>query len=30
MYEDNNDFLLNNKVIPNNNHKLKKKISVFG
>jgi hypothetical protein len=30
MYEDNNDFLLNNKVIPNNNYKLKKKTSVFG
>ena len=30
MYEDNNDFLLNNKVIPNNNYKLKKKPSVFG
>lgn len=30
MYEDNNDFLLNNKVIPNNNYKLKKKISAFG
>jgi hypothetical protein len=25
MYEDNNDFLLNNKVIPNNTYKLKKK-----
>ena len=30
MYEDNSDFLLNNKVIPNNNYKLKKKTSVFG
>jgi len=30
MYEDNNDFLLNNKVIPNNNYKLKKKTSAFG
>lgn len=30
IYEDNNDFLLNNKVIPNNNYKLKKKTSVFG
>ena len=30
MYEDNNDFLLNNKVIPNNTYKLKKKTSVFG
>ena len=30
MYEDNNDFLLNNKVIPNNNYKLKKKPSGFG
>jgi hypothetical protein len=29
MYEDNNDFLLNNKVIPNNNYKLKKKTSGF-
>ena len=29
MYEDNSDFLLNNKVIPNNNYKLKKKTSVF-
>ena len=29
MYEDNNDFLLNNKVIPNNNYKLKKKPSGF-
>ena len=25
LYEDNNDFLLNNKIIPNNNLKLKKK-----
>jgi hypothetical protein len=30
MYEDNNDFLLNNKVIPNNTYKLKKKTSAFG
>jgi hypothetical protein len=30
LYEDNNDFLLNNKVIPNNNYKLKKKTSAFG
>ena len=30
MYEDNSDFLLNNKVIPNNNYKLKKKTSVLG
>jgi hypothetical protein len=29
-HEDNNDFLLNNKVIPNNNYKLKKKTSAFG
>ena len=29
MYEDNNDFLLNNKVIPNNNYKLKKKTNGF-
>ena len=30
MYEDNNDFLLNNKVIPNNTYKPKKKTSAFG
>ena len=30
IYEDNNDFLLNNKVIPNNTYKLKKKTSAFG
>lgn len=30
MYEENNDFMLNNKVIPNNNYKLKKRTSVFG
>lgn len=30
MYEDNNEFLLNNKIIPNNTYKLKKKTSAFG
>lgn len=30
IYEENNDFMLNNKIIPTNNYKLKKKTSVFG
>jgi hypothetical protein len=27
IYEENNDFMLNNKIIPTNNYKLKKKTS---
>ena len=30
IYEENNDFMLNNKSIPTNNYKLKKKTSAFG
>jgi hypothetical protein len=30
IYEENNDFMLNNKIIPTNNYKPKKKTSVFG
>ena len=30
IYEENNDFMLNNKIIPTNNYKLKKKTNVFG
>ena len=30
IYEENNDFMLNNKIIPTNNYKPKKKASVFG
>ena len=29
IYEENNDFMLNNKIIPTNNYKPKKKFSVF-
>jgi hypothetical protein len=30
IYEENNDFMLNNKIIPTNNYKPKKKTSAFG
>jgi len=30
IYEENNDFMLNNKIIPTNNYKPKKKMSAFG
>jgi len=30
IYEENNDFMLNNKIIPTNNYKPKKKLSAFG
>jgi len=30
IYEENNDFMLNNKIIPTNSYKPKKKLSAFG